>query len=99
MTFVVGVCDIRVELEQFYPPFEGVGDGTLADLDVVHLLKPDDEFLLRQLRVFLCCLQRAMRIVSVIVVCFAPNSGILVVGDVLEKYMVVSWGWCVWRCV
>ena len=52
MTLAVGVCHIRVELEQFYLPFEGVGDGTLADLDVVRLLKPDDEFLLCQLRVF-----------------------------------------------
>jgi hypothetical protein len=32
-----------------------------------------------------------MRIVSVIVVCFAPCSGILVVGDVLEQCLVVDW--------
>ena len=31
-----------------------------------------------------------MRIVSVIVVCFAPCSGILVVGDVLEQCLVAS---------
>ena len=31
-----------------------------------------------------------MRIVSVIVVCFAPCSGILVVGDVLDKCLVVG---------
>ena len=31
-----------------------------------------------------------MRIVSVIVVCFAPCSGILVVGDVLEQFLVVG---------
>ena len=31
-----------------------------------------------------------MRIVSVIVVCFAPCSGILVVGDVLEQCLVVG---------
>jgi hypothetical protein len=36
------------------------------------------------------CLQRAMRIVFVIVVCFAPCSGILVVGDVLEQCLVVD---------
>jgi hypothetical protein len=42
-----------------------------------------------------------MQIVSVIVVCSAPCSGILVVGDVLEQYLVVGCvlGWCVWRCV
>jgi hypothetical protein len=31
-----------------------------------------------------------MRIVSIIVVCFAPCSGILVVGDVLEQCLVVG---------
>jgi hypothetical protein len=31
-----------------------------------------------------------MRIVSVVVVCFAPCSGILVVGDVLEQCLVAS---------
>jgi hypothetical protein len=31
-----------------------------------------------------------MRIVSVIIVCFALYSGILVVGDVLEQCLVVS---------
>jgi hypothetical protein len=31
-----------------------------------------------------------MRIVSVVVVCFAPCSGILVAGDVLEQCLVVG---------
>ena len=33
-----------------------------------------------------------MRIASIIVVCFAPYSGILVVGDVLEHCLVVAFG-------
>jgi hypothetical protein len=74
---------------------EGVGDNTMADLDVVRLLKLDDEFLLRQLRVFCMMLQRAMRIVYVIVV--ASSLWVMFLNNVW--LLVVSWGWCIWRCV